>query len=81
MDVLLSYGCFQRMSHQTNQMLQEADRRTVLSLSKTEHTPADDHGCDDGLPSGVEQRAAGWVFGGDDDPQRSQTHEEGTDHR
>lgn len=35
------------------------------------HTPADDHGSDDWLPSGVEQGAAGWVLGGDDDPQRS----------
>lgn len=60
-------------------------RIAVLSLLKAgctdrvthTHTPADDHGGDDWLPPGVQQGAAGWVFGGDDDPQRSQTHEEG----
>lgn len=61
-------------------------RIAVLSPLKTKHThthsyihkhtPADDHGSDDWLPSGVEQGAAGWVLGGNDDPQRSQTHEE-----
>lgn len=62
-------------------------RIAVLSPLKTKHThsfiqkhtPADDHGSDDWLPSGVEQGAAGRVLGGDDDPQRSQTHEEGAD--
>lgn len=60
-------------------------RIAVLSPLKTKHTqthihtPADDHGSDDWLPSGVQQGAAGWVLGGDDHPQRSQTHEESTD--
>lgn len=56
-------------------------RIAVLSPLKTKHrdthTPADDHGSDDWLPSGVKQGAAGRVLGGDDYPQRSQTHEEG----
>ena len=50
---------------------------TQLHTQLHTHRPADDHGSDDWLPSGVEQGAAGWVLGGDDDPQRSQTHEEG----
>lgn len=52
-------------------------KHTHTQLHTQTHTPADDHGSDDWLPSGVEQGAAGWVLGGDDDPQRSQTHEEG----
>lgn len=53
----------------------------VTAPLKTKHTPADDHGCDDWLPSGVEQGAAGRVLGGDDDPQRGETHEEGANQR
>lgn len=53
--------------------------RRKRSSGTLRDTPADDHGSDDGLPPGVQQGAAGRVLGGDDDPQGSQTHEEGAD--
>lgn len=55
--------------------------KTTPLKTKHTHTPADDHGSDDWLPSGVQEGAAGGMLGGDDDPQRSQTHEEGANQR
>lgn len=73
---------FRGMSHQANPDSWSHRRRVavfflVAAPLKTKHTPADDHGCDDWLPSGVKQGAAGRVLGGDDDPQWGETHEEG----
>lgn len=49
-----------------------------MTVSECIHTPADNHGSDDRLPAGVEQGAAGRVFGGDHHPHWSQRQEEGT---
>lgn len=45
-------------------------------LNRLRSVPADDHRCYDWFPACSEQQAAGWVFGGDDHPNRNQAQKQ-----